>query len=335
MTASGIKEVAQRAGVSVGTVSNVLNRPELVAPTTRKRVHRVIRELNFVRNESARQLRAGRSRTIGLIVLDVGNPFFTDVARGVEAAAEEAGLALMLASSDDQPAKEARYLSLFEEQRVQGVLITPVDITDARLAAIRRRGTPIVLVDQTSSSRGQCSVGVNDELGGRLAVEHLLAQGHKRLAFVGGPVTLHQVRNRLAGAQAAVDAAGKASLIELPTPALNVAGGRAAASELAGLPRTRRPTAVFCANDLLALGVLQEMTSRSVRVPDDLAIVGYDDIEFAGAAAVPLSSVRQPREQLGRAAAELLIEESSGQPHKHRHLVFDPELVVRRSSAPG
>src|SRR3954468_11363170 len=108
MTSSGIKEVAQRAGVSVGTVSNVLNRPELVAPTTRQRVNRVMRELNFVRNESARQLRAGRSRTIGLIVLDVGNPFFTDVARGVEAAAEEAGLALMLASSDDQPAKEAR-----------------------------------------------------------------------------------------------------------------------------------------------------------------------------------------------------------------------------------
>src|SRR6266704_2589098 len=126
MMAASVKEVARRAGVSVGTVSNVLNRPEIVAPPTRQRVLDAIAELGFVRNESARALRAGRSRTVGLVVLDVANPFFTDLARGVEDEANKAGLAVILCNSDDQERKEKRYLELLEEHRVQGVLITPV-----------------------------------------------------------------------------------------------------------------------------------------------------------------------------------------------------------------
>ncbi|HEY6274971.1 MAG TPA: LacI family DNA-binding transcriptional regulator [Streptosporangiaceae bacterium] len=330
-----IREVAAHAGVSVGTVSNVLNRPDVVAEHTRRRVQAAIKQLGFIRNESARQLRAGRSRTIGLVVMDVANPFFTDVARGVEDEASESGLAVILCNSDDQQAKETHYLELLEEHRVQGILITPVTGAHERLARLQRRGTPVVLVDSRSPTRGQCSVSVDDVLGGDLAVTHLLAAGHRRIAFVGGPLSIRQVADRREGAIRALDRAGISAgqLPVIETPALNVAAGRVAGAAIADLPAGQQPTAVFCANDLLALGVLQEMTTRRIAVPDSVAIVGYDDIEFAAAAAVPLSSVRQPRQQLGRTAAQLLLDEAlGGASHQHRQVVFEPELVIRQSS---
>jgi LacI family transcriptional regulator len=332
---SSIRDVAARAGVSVGTVSNVLNRPQLVAPATRERVQQAIAALGFVRNESARQLRAGRSRTLGLVVLDVSNPFFTDVARGVEDAVTEAGLAVILCNSDQRVERERGYLDLLEEQRVQGILITPVAGVSQRLQQLRRRGTPVVLVDRWAATPNQCSVSVDDVQGGELAATHLVGQGHRRIAFVGGPFGIKQVQDRYDGARRVVEAGGlpAPALTVVETPALNFAAGRAAGAEIAGMPLRRRPTAAFCANDLVALGLLQEMTRRRLRVPGDLAIVGYDDIDFAAAAAVPLSSVRQPRDQLGRAAAELLLEETAEhRAHSHRQLVFAPELVVRDSS---
>jgi LacI family transcriptional regulator len=334
-TPVSIREVAALAGVSLGTVSNVLNRPDVVAEPTRSRVQDAIKKLGFIRNESARQLRAGRSRTIGLVVLDVANPFFTDVARGVEDEASESGLAVILCNSDDQRAKESRYLELLEEHRVQGILITPVSGADKRLARLQRRGTPVVLVDSRSPSRGQCSVSVDDVLGGDLAVSHLLEAGHEQIVFVGGPLDIRQVADRRDGAVRALERAGRtaADLHMIETPALNVSAGQGAGAAIAELAADARPTAVFCANDLLALGVLQEMTKHRIRVPESIAIVGYDDVDFAAAAAVPLSSVRQPRHQLGRAAAQLLIEEALGSStHRHRQVVFEPDLVVRKSS---
>jgi LacI family transcriptional regulator len=330
-----IREVAAHAGVSVGTVSNVLNRPDIVAQPTRDRVNAAIKALGFVRNESARQLRAGRSRTIGLVVLDVANPFFTDVARGVEDEASMAGLSVILCNSDEKLPKETRYLELLEEHRVQGILITPVAGADERLARLQRRGTPVVLVDSRSPTGSQCSVAVDDVLGGDMAVSHLLQAGHEHVAYVGGPLSLRQVSDRMEGAVRAVRRAGGTAddLIMIETAALNVAAGQRAAAAIAAMPAGDRPTAAFCANDLVALGLLQEMTQSGLAVPDDLAIVGYDDIQFASAAAVPLSSVRQPRQQLGRTAAQLLIEEalSDGQ-HTHRQVIFQPELEVRDSS---
>jgi LacI family transcriptional regulator len=329
-----MKDVALRAGVSTATVSNVLNRPDIVAPATRERVQAVIDDVGFVRNESARQLRAGRSRFIGLIVLDVANPFFTDVARGAEDLANEAGLAVILCNSDEQASRERRYLDLLEEHRVRGILISPTGDSTERLEEIRRRGIPVVLVDRHGRG-GRCSVSVDDVHGGDLAVTHLLENGHQRLAYIGGPFTIRQVQDRYDGAVQALGRVGMsdAALRVVEVTALNVACGKQAAAVLAELPADERPTAVFCANDLVALGVLQELTRQQIAVPDDIAIVGYDDIDFASASAVPLSSVRQPRVQLGRAAAELLIEESGGDPgHKHRQVVFEPELVVRRSS---
>ncbi|MDQ7908764.1 substrate-binding domain-containing protein [Phytohabitans sp. ZYX-F-186] len=332
--------MAVRAGVSVGTVSNVLNQPEVVAAATRVRVLAAISELGFVPNDAARQLRRGRSRTLGLVVLDVANPFFTDVAKGVEYATGQAGMAVIFCNSDGDPAKENAYLDLLEEQRVQGVLITPVNTPinglDNRLHRLRNRGVRVVLLDRRSTQSDLCSVSVDDRLGGELAMRHLIEKGHRRVAFVGGPHDLEQVRDRYDGVVQALATFGLSEgqhLRRLETPALTVAAGRDAAARIVGTPREGRATAVFCANDLLALGVLQGLTRQHVRVPDDIALVGYDDIDFAAAAAVPLTSVRQPRASLGQTAATLLLEEANDPDHhRHRQVVFEPELIVRESS---
>ncbi len=327
-----MKAVATRAGVSLGTVSNVLNHPELVSEHTRRRVQAAIDELGFVRNEPARQLRGGGSRTLAYVVLDAGNPFFTDVARGVQEAADAAGLAVYLCNSGGDPDRQAAYLDILEQQRVEGVLITPADVGDPRIAALAARGTPVVVVDR-GAGPGHCSVTVDDVLGGDLAVTHLLETGHRRIAVVGGPHSIGQVADRLAGARRAIERAGAGELHVVETAALDVGEGRRAGERLAGLPAARRPTAAFCANDLLALGLLQRMVRLGLRVPEDLAIVGYDDIEFAEAAAVPLTSVAQPRHLLGRTAAELLLAEArSPGAHRHEQVVFAPELVVRAST---
>ncbi|WIX91118.1 LacI family DNA-binding transcriptional regulator [Amycolatopsis sp. DG1A-15b] len=335
--AAGMKEVAAAAGVSLGTVSNVLNRPDRVSPVTRAKVEAVMAELRFVRNESARQLRAGRSRVLAYVMLDGSNPFFTDVAAGMEDAADaagEGGLSLFLCNSAHQPSREAAYLGRLEQQRVQGVLITPVDPDAPLLGEIARRGTPVVVVDRTPEGTTHCSVAVDDVYGGEIAVRHLVEQGHERIAFIGNHTTVGQVRDRRLGALRALEAAGLGPdhLVDLTTTALTVADGRGAGQRLAGLPASVRPTAAFCANDLVALGLLQTCANLRMSVPDDLAIVGYDDIEFAAAAAVPLTSVRQPRRRLGRTAVELLLAETTETGHEHRKVVFTPELVVRAST---
>ena len=336
---AGIKDVALRAGVSVGTVSNVLNRPDRVRPDTRARVESAITDLGFVRNESARQLRAGSSRVIAYVFLDAGNPFFSDVARGAEDAGRESGLALIMCNSDGDAVREDEYLGLLLEQRVRGVLITAVDYESVRLRGLPALGVPLVLVDRPATdSTDWCTVGVDDVHGGDIAVTHLLEQGHRRIAFVGGPLTLPQVSARHGGALRALLTAGRqaADLVLLETEGLTVASGREAGQRLVGLPQRRRPTAVFCANDLVALGMLQQLIQQGISVPDDIAIVGYDDIDFAAAAAVPLTSVRQPRQQLGRTATELLLVEAQRLPgHVHQQIQFTPELVVRESSTRG
>lgn len=331
----GIKDVARQAGVSVGTVSNVINRPDLVSAQTRDRVRAVITRLGYVRSESARHLRAGASRIVALLVLDMGNPFFVDVAKGAERAARAAGLGVMVCNSAQSAAEETEYLTLFAEQRVRGVLVTPVESGSGGLAALRRQQIPFVLVDRVAADADGCSVSVDDVTGGRLAVGHLIAAGHRSVVYVGGPPEIQQVRDRRTGALAALAGAGlpPRALTEVSADRLDVSAGRDAGARLLGL--APRPTAVFCANDLLALGVLQALFAARVRVPEDIALVGYDDIEFAAAAAVPLTSVRQPAVAMGKLAAELLVAEASHDPaHVHRQVVLQPELVVRRSTLP-
>lgn len=330
---ASVVDVAAAAGVSLGTVSNVLNRPERVSQRTRERVQAAMAELGFVRNESARALRAGHSRTLAYVMLDVGNPFFTDVAHGIDAEAADRDLSLFLCDSFNDPAREAAHLEVLREQRVQGILVTPVDPFAPLLDEVARH-TPVVIVDRTRGDDSLCSAAADDVAGGRLAAEHLIERGHRRIGFLGGPLSIGQVAERREGALAAIREAGLPddALVDVVTPSLSLAAGREAGERLAGLPARRRPTAAFCANDLLALGLLQQTTQSGRRVPDDLAIVGFDDIDFAGAAAVPLTSVRQPRDELGRAAARLLLEEAGGGDHEHRALTFTPELVARAST---
>ena len=335
MAAVSVRDVAALAGVSLGTVSNVLNSPERVSPATQKRVLEAIEMLGFVRNDAARQLRAGRSRSIGLVVLDIGNPFFTDLAEGAEDRAAEEGFTLLLGNSHDTAARETRHLELFEEQRVRGVLISPVGEIEPQLIRLRSRGIPSVLVDRSISDPTFSSVSVDDVAGGALAVAHLLQIGRRSIAFVGGPTRIRQVSDRLQGASHAIAAAGGATLEVLSTDALTVLEGRRIGAALAGRPVASRPDGVFAANDLLATGLLQGLSMlSSLRVPDDIALVGYDDIAFASATIVPLTSIRQPSALIGRTAIDLLLAESeAAEGHQPRQVVFEPELVVRESTS--
>ena len=329
-----IREVARRAGVSIGTVSNVLNHPDRVSDATRQRVQAVMDEVGYVRNESARHLREGRSRTVGMVVLDVANPFFTDVVTGVEEVADAHGSVVTVANSADRLGRQRRHLEVFLEQRVQGLLITPTnDAADDGLMELldrfTERGIPVVLVDRRAES-GFCSVAVDDVAGGRLAGEHLAGLGRERIAYLGGPPELPQVRDRLAGARSALAPHGLAMHVTRTRSLTLVHGYRAAA---AILERHADIDAIFAANDLLALGALRRILETRRSVPDDVAVVGYDDILFARAAAIPLTSVRQPRAALGRTAAEQLFEEvRQGPDHEHRTVEFTPDLVVRAST---
>jgi LacI family transcriptional regulator len=327
-----VRDVAAAASVSVGTVSNVLNRPDRVSPETAARVLETIERLGFVRNDAARQLRAGHSRTIGLVVLDLRNPFFTEVARGAEERAARNGLSVLVANSDDEPARETTHLDLFEQQRAFGVLVTPVGDVIPRLRLLAQRGIPAVLVDRESPDRDIASVAVDDVFGGRIAARHLLDQGRRRIAFVGGPLTVRQVSDRLAGARAAIAEAPEAALEYLGTESLTVDGGRRVGRDILARARTKRPDAILAANDLIALGLLQAMVmTGDVRVPDDIALIGYDDIDFASSAVIPLSSVRQPAALIGSTAMELLLGIASGE-REPEQVVFRPELRVRETS---
>ena len=331
--AVGVKDVAAAAGVSVGTVSNVLNQPERVSARTVERVQRVIQELGFVRNDAARQLRAGRSRSIGLVVPDIGNPFFAEVVRGAEDRAADAGMTVLLGNSDERDERQVAHLELFQEQRVNGVLLTPASDDLAAVHRFAAGGMPVILVDREVEEGVLPSVSVDDVEGGRLAAEHLLSGGRRRLAFVGGPSSVQQVADRLRGVRAAVAHHSDSSLEVFEQSALTVLQGRAAGEAIAARPQESRPDAVSAANDLLAVGLLQAFSFGSgIRVPQDIAMVGYDDIDFASATVVPLSSVRQPARLLGWTGVDLLLKQLDGVEHDRR-VRFQPELVVRESSA--
>ena len=335
-TASGIRDVAARAGVSVGTVSNTINHPEMVRPDTRKVVEKAIAELGFVPNQPARVLTGASSQVIALVVLDLMSPFFMEMASAVERAANEAGQMMILCDSENARDRERALLQLLAAQRVRGVLVTPATAeVDALPAWAAERQLPLVFVDYKGSP-DTCSVSVDHTTGAHLAVRHLLALGHQQVAFVGGPTVLHQFTQRSRGAKQALLEAGldpATALVEEAVDGIGIRDGMLAAQRLIerGLPG-----AVFCGNDMLAFGVYRGLTRAGLRVPEDVALVGYDDITFAADWIVPLTSVRQPIDELGYRAANLLFEHSSGDPdHVHQQITLTPSLVVRASSNPA
>lgn len=331
---ASIRDVAELAGVSVGTVSNYFNRPQIVSADAVTRVRDAVERLEYVRNAAARTLRAGVGISVGFVVLNGQNPFFADVVRGAEDEASKHGIAIIHGNTDEDSRRESRYLDLFEEQQVRGVLIAPYGEVTSRLERLRARGIPSVLIDRFSGDRRFSSVSVDSVLGGRMAVEHLIERGSRRIAFVGGPFDLHQVNDRLAGARIAADNAMPAVGLEIvPTAALTLSEGIAAGTRIASRPQAEWPDAIFASNDLLALGLLQTLVHRGRRlVPDEIALIGFDDISFASAAAVPLSSIRQPGRMIGRTALRVLLEESSDREALPRQTVFPAELVVRAST---
>jgi LacI family transcriptional regulator len=328
-----IRDVAEQAEVSLGTVSNVLNRPGLVAEDKLSRVRAVIDELGYVPNSAARQLRGARSPAIGLVVY-VANPFYNEVMQGVEDAASEIDHLVVLCNTAGSRTREDRQLRLLEEQRVAGVLMTPAGRAPSKLHdEIRARGTPIVLLDRRSSRRDQCSVAVDNVAGGQLAGRHLVELGHTRLALMNGPHEITQYAERRTGFLAALDEAGLKldTACDIEMDAITLGAGEAGARKL--LAERNPPTAIFCADDLFALGAEHAILATGRRVPEDVAVAGYDDMQFAAMAFVPLTTIRQPAYDLGYRSADLLLEEASGNYHGHEHIVFTPELVTRESTA--
>lgn len=332
MSDIGISDVASRAGVSVGTVSNYFNRPELLAVATADRVRDAIHELGYVRNSAARDLRVGRMRSIGLLVLDISNPFFTDFVEGVERVANDAGLAVILGNIKEDATKEAAYLDLFQEQRVAGVIFSPIGDVSAQLQALRRQGTPTVLVDDDPGLIDICSVAVDDATGGAAAISHLYETGRRRILILSGPRRIHQARARIDGAvNRAAELQIEVTVIEVD--AFSPAAARAAVEALLRGGVAPFFDGLFAANDVMALGAMQALHENGLKIPEAIGVVGYDDISYAAALSPSLTSVRQPSERLGARAMELLLDEVyHPQSHVHQRVTFAPELHARQTT---
>ena len=330
-----IKDVSQKAGVSLGTVSNAINRPEVLAPSTLKKVQKAIAELGFVPNASARTLRAGRTRVLGLVVPDISNPFFTDLSKGANDAALAAGYVVILCNTDESSEKEDQYLAVLSSQNVQGLLITPARDTKKSLKTITERGIAISLVDRESEGAEVCSVAVDDTMGGSLALNHLWEQGHREILLLTGAANIPQVAQRDSGIRAAIATKKKEDRPNLHILRVDQMSAHAAseAIDLHIKESGFEYTAIICGNDLLALGAIRSLRVHGYETPRDVSIIGYDDIDFAASANVPLTSIAQPKYQLGFAAAELVIDECNNpKNHVHQRIEFQPQLIVRSST---
>ncbi|MCL6553900.1 MAG: LacI family transcriptional regulator [Firmicutes bacterium] len=334
----GLAEVARAAGVSPSTASRALTRPELVRRAVVARVRQAAEQLGYVPNHVARSLRRQESRTLGLLVPDNTNPFFAEVARGIEAACFRAGYTLLLGNSDRSLEKEAAQARVFVEKRVDGVLFfTTSDHSAPTIAWLLERGVPVVLLERRSPGPAVDCV-VSDNAGGvRAAIAHLAEQGHRRIACLVGDLHASQYAERLAAYERAVRELGLAAAPELVRAGLiTYADGQQAA--LALLRGPAPPTALFCATDTLAIGALRGARLAGRRVPDEVAVAGYGDIELAAYTQPPLTSVAQDKQRVGELAVQVLLrrlaQRAQGQPWQPEVLVVPARLVVRESSSP-
>lgn len=328
-------DVARRAGVSIGTVSNVLNNPTIVKPATKERVMDAIEVLGFVPNISARSLATGTADTVGFVSVDLANSYFMDIAKGIEASASKntPPLRSLLANSDVDITKQESYLHYFEQSRSAGMILAPLDGPLDEAERMRGRGTRIVYVNWPGQDGSSCGVTVDEILGGQLSTRHLIEQGCTRLMFVGGPLTLSAVRDRYAGVRHAVESSNGVSLELMETRALTVRGGLDVGRRISDLDPHRRPDGIIVAADALASGLVQSLLLAGLRVPEDIAVVGYDDNHFADSATVPLSTIAQPGFTMGQLAMQLLIEEmTTPMTHRHRTIIVPPRLIERASS---
>jgi len=326
-----IKEVAERAGVSTATVSRVINQNSNVKPHLRESVLAAIAELHYSPSRLARHLRSQSTRTIGLIISDIQNPFFTSLVRGVEDVAYQNGYSILLCNADEDPTKEQLYVEVLRAERVAGAIVACTGETCC--PALLESSLTWVAVDRRVSDLTVDTVVVDNVAGARQAVLHLLDLGHRRIGLIGGPVAVTTGRERRDGYLAACAARG------LPVPAdlllsgdFKEASGRRLASEL--LARPEPPTALFVANNLMTMGALQAMQEHAVRIPQDISVVGFDDVPWMSLLQPPLTVVRQPTYQIGKEAAELLFRRLREGPQKPTEsIVLQPELIIRGSTA--
>lgn len=325
-----IRDVANHAGVSVATASRAFSKPEAVRDALRERVLDSARTLMYRPSRAARTLRAGTSQTVGVIIPDLQNPFFTAVVRGVERVMKEAGYSLLLGNSDEEPVREEELLATLRAEGVAGIVIVPIDARKSTYQDLIEPHRPIVATDRLPARLQADCVTVDNAAGARLAVEHLLALGHRRIALLNGPSKHSTAVDREQGYLAALRDAGVR-----PEPELIYRGDFSDPAGYLGMQELLHvhppPTAVFVTNNLMTLGALRALHEMQVRIPGDLALVSFDDMPWATSLNPPLTAVAQPALEIGRSAAELLLARIADPHRPVRHMVLDSTLIVRAS----
>ncbi|QRX84004.1 LacI family DNA-binding transcriptional regulator [Glaciimonas sp. PAMC28666] len=330
-----IKEVARAAGVSYTTVSHVLNRTRPVSDCARERVIAAAAALGYVPSALARSLKIKTTGTIGLIIPNNTNPYFSEVARGIEDSCYAAGYSVILCNSDDDPAKQRDYLNMLLSKRCDGLIVATLGEADGEL--LRKMKVPAVLLDRARKDLADDLaidlVAVDNIGGGILAAEHLLALGCKRIACIGGPAEIAVSRERIAGLRQTLTQADITLSAALCVYAdFTSSGGYAAACDLLDMAQSERPDAIFCCNDLMAIGTLRAAAERNIAVPEQLAVVGFDDIHLAQFIHPTLTSVAQNTRRLGQLTAECLLARIARPELPSQQHTIAPELHVRGST---
>jgi LacI family transcriptional regulator len=330
---SSLTDIARAARVSIATASRVVNESEFVAARTRARVQRVMARLGYQPNRVARRLRQrnGRRQLLGMIIPEIENPHFAEIVRGVEDAAYLRRFAVMLCNSDDDAAKQQFYIDILRAESVDGVIVPPIHDCDQTLLAAMATGLPLVAIDRRLDHPDVDSVLVDNRRGVRLAVEHLLQRGYASIAHIAGPSQNFTSREREEEWAATLATHG----ISVPAEYLwrgdnQRAGGAAGAEALLALRRP--PRAIFVCNNLMAIGALEIIYRRGLAVPDDIAVVAFDDPPWAQALRPALTTVRQPTREMGRVAVELLLDRLDEPAAPGRKVLLTPELITRDSS---
>ncbi len=329
-----IKEIARVAGVSTATVSRVLNNSDKVREDTARRVKKVAEELSYRPNHVARRMKvnATDSLVIGLIITDIGNPFFSNVAKGVEDIAYKNKHVLMICNTNESPEKEKFFLNSLLSEKVSGVIIVPTigNGNDDFIKKLVMDGFPMVTVDRRIKDLNVDSVCINNEAGAYQATQRLIKNGYKRIGIICGIKGLSNTEERLNGYVKALEEAGIPLSDDLITYGNYVeTGGRDAISQLLSL--NEPPTAVFSTNNLMTLGCLKELYNRKIKIPDDIALVGFDDSLWERALNPPLTTVKQPGYELGTNAAELLIKRLNNRDASKMNILLNTELIIRDS----
>ena len=331
-----IKDIARAAGVSHSTVSRSLRDSPLVNAQTKARIRQLAQEAGYSPHAGARSLVMGRTRTIGVVVTTIADPFVAEVVQGIESAAYRHDHTVILATSGSEPQREIAAVDMLRSKRVDGVIVTSSRIGALYHEHLERIGVPVVLINDHSNQRGRYtfSVTVDNVHGARLATQHLLALGHRSIAHIAGPEGHSSSADRLSGYRSALESAGAAFDARLVFPGNGLAtGGRDALERLLNMPE--RPTAVFCYNDMTAVGLLRACHDRGLRLPGDLAVVGFDDIPFAALCAPSLTTVAQPKLDMGQQAVAMVLalaEAGDASRPNVADAVVQGNLIVRESS---